>query len=135
MPPEKTSRDEEDVLRTVEDWAAAVRAKDYDGILKNHTIDFVLYDVPPPFASKGLDAYKQTWDQFFSWSIPPIRFDIQSINVSAGADVAFVFAKMKCFGPDDQGTPGTLAFRLTIGLRKLGGNWMIAHEHHSVPAE
>jgi ketosteroid isomerase-like protein len=29
---------------------------------------------------------------------------------------------------------GGFLFRLTIGLRKVGDNWRIAHEHHSVPA-
>jgi ketosteroid isomerase-like protein len=26
-------------------------------------------------------------------------------------------------------------FRLTVGLRKIDGDWRIAHEHHSVPAK
>jgi ketosteroid isomerase-like protein len=28
-----------------------------------------------------------------------------------------------------------LDFRLTVGLRKIDGQWTITHEHHSVPAE
>ena len=27
-----------------------------------------------------------------------------------------------------------LDFRLTIGLRKIGNQWTITHEHHSIPA-
>jgi ketosteroid isomerase-like protein len=27
-----------------------------------------------------------------------------------------------------------LDFRLTVGLRKIDGRWVITHEHHSVPA-
>jgi ketosteroid isomerase-like protein len=27
-----------------------------------------------------------------------------------------------------------LDFRLTIGLRKINGQWIVSHEHHSVPA-
>ncbi|TAK61516.1 nuclear transport factor 2 family protein [Methylobacter sp.] len=27
-----------------------------------------------------------------------------------------------------------LAFRLTIGLRKIDGQWSVVHEHHSIPA-
>jgi ketosteroid isomerase-like protein len=34
--------------------------------------------------------------------------------------------------PPEQG--GGFLFRLTIGLRKVDGDWRIAHEHHSVPA-
>ncbi len=30
-----------------------------------------MFDVPPPFKSVGLDAYRKTWDLFFSWSSGP----------------------------------------------------------------
>lgn len=128
------SQDEAAVRHTIEAWAAAVRARDYDGILANHTPDFVMFDVPPPFESVGLKAYRKTWDEFLSWS-KEVRFDIKELTVTAGSDVAFAFARMLCFGPDAQGRPEELDFRLTIGLKKIGGHWMIAHEHHSVPAE
>ena len=93
-----------------------------------------MFDVPPPFKSVGLDAYRKTWDLFFSWSSGPARFEIQEMGVTAGADVAFAFATMGCEEPGADGKPEPLNFRLTIGLRKVDGQWVIAHEHHSVPA-
>ena len=118
----------------IETWADAVRRKDYEGILRSHTADFVMFDVPPPFKSVGLDAYRKTWDVFYSWSSDRVRFEIQEMDVTAGADVAFAFASMRCEGPGSDGTPEALDFRLTICLRKVDGQWMISHEHHSVPA-
>jgi ketosteroid isomerase-like protein len=56
------------------------------------------------------------------------------MDVTADADVAFAFASMRCEGPGSDGEPEALDFRLTIALRKVDGRWMIAHEHHSVPA-
>jgi ketosteroid isomerase-like protein len=70
------SDDEAAVRDVIEAWAAAVRRKDYAGILQNHSPNFVMFDVPPPFKSVGLDAYRKTWDLFFSWSSEPVRFDI-----------------------------------------------------------
>jgi uncharacterized protein (TIGR02246 family) len=128
------SADEGAVRDLIEAWADAVRRKDYDGILRSHAADFVLFDVPPPFKSVGLDAYRKTWDVFFSWSSDPVRFEIQEMDVTAGADVAFAFATMRCEGQESDGKPEALDFRLTIALRKIDGRWMIAHEHHSVPA-
>ena len=86
-------------------WADAVRRKDYDGILRSHAADFVMFDVPPPFKSVGLDAYRKTWDVFFSWSRDPVRFDIQEMDVTARADVAFAFASMRCEGRDPTASP------------------------------
>jgi uncharacterized protein (TIGR02246 family) len=128
------SDDEVAVRDLIEAWADAVRRKDYDGILRSHAADFVMFDVPPPFKSVGLDAYRKSWDLFFSWSSGPVRFDIQEMDVTAGADVAFAFASMRCEGPGSDGKPEALDFRLTIALRKVDGRWVIAHEHHSVPA-
>jgi ketosteroid isomerase-like protein len=67
---------------------------------------------------------------------PGTAFDFRELAVTAGADVAFAVAIMWC-GPDSSSNPvdkhGFL-FRLTVGLRKVDGDWRIAHEHHSVPA-
>ena len=128
------SSDESAVRDVIEAWADAVHRKDYPGILQNHSLDFVMFDVPPPFRSVGLDAYRKTWDLFFSWSSDPIPFQIEELDVTAGADVAFAFASMRCEGPGPDGQPEALDFRLTMGLKKIDGRWMIAHEHHSVPA-
>jgi hypothetical protein len=35
---------------------------------------------------------------------------------------------------DGKGQRTPLDFRLTVGLRKVEGGWIIMHEHHSVPA-
>jgi ketosteroid isomerase-like protein len=129
------SDNREAVRVVIESWAAAVRARDYNGILQNHASDFVMFDVPPPFESVGLDAYRKTWDLFFGCNAGEIKFDIRDMVVEAGGDVAFAFAGMQCFTPDASGKLALLDFRLTLGLKKIHGQWTIVHEHHSVPAE
>src|SRR5277367_4952785 len=128
------SDDEVAVRDLIEAWTDSVRRKDYTGILRIYAPGFVMFDVPPAFKSVGLDAYRKSWDLFFSWSSGPVRFEIQEMDVTAGADVAFAFASMGCEGPGSDGKPEALDFRLTTALRKVGRRWMIAHEHHSVPA-
>ena len=118
----------------VESWAAAVRRRDFGGILQNHSSDILMFDVPPPFQSRGIEAYKKTWDLFFSCSNSPIPFEITEMSITAGKDVAFVVAAMRCAEQGDNGELKALDFRLTIGLRKIDGQWTITHEHHSIPA-
>jgi uncharacterized protein (TIGR02246 family) len=131
---QSSSQDDAAIRHVVESWAAAVRRRDFAGILQNHSSDIVMFDVPPPFQSKGIEAYKKTWDLFFSWSSDPIPFDISEMNITAGKDVAFVVAAMRCAEPGPNGEHEALDFRLTVGLRKIDGRWTITHEHHSVPA-
>jgi uncharacterized protein (TIGR02246 family) len=126
--------DEAAIRSTIESWAAAVRRKDLAAILQNHSPDLVMFDVPPPFQSRGLDAYRKTWDLFYSWTNDPIPFDIREMSITAGKDVAFAVATMGCAEPGAGGKPKPLDFRLTVGLRKIDGRWTVTHEHHSVPA-
>jgi uncharacterized protein (TIGR02246 family) len=128
------SDDETAVRNVVESWTAAVRRQDLEGILQNHAPDIVMFDVPPPFQSRGIEAYRKTWDAFFSWSSDPVPFDITEMNITAGQDVAFVVATMHCAEPGANGEQKSLDFRLTVGLRKIDGRWQITHEHHSIPA-
>jgi ketosteroid isomerase-like protein len=121
------------IRELIENWAKAVRDKDYDAILAHHSKDIVMYDVPEPFQSVGIDAYKKTWDIFFGGTQLG-GFDIQALHIFADENVAFGFATMKCLSRNASGVYEPLDFRLTIGLKKINGEWTILHEHHSVPS-
>jgi uncharacterized protein (TIGR02246 family) len=126
--------DEAAIRDLVENWAKAVRTRNLDGILANHSPDILMFDVPPPMQSKGIEAYKKTWERFFSWSRDSGVFDINKMDITAGNDVAFVIALMRCAGVKANAEREELEFRLTIGLRKIGSQWIVIHEHHSIPA-
>jgi ketosteroid isomerase-like protein len=127
--------DETAIRDLIENWAKAVRNKNMEGILYNHSSDILMFDVPPPIQSKGIEAYKQTWDFFYGWYQGNPAFDIREMNVTAGNDVAFVTALMFCAGKTVNGDTSELDFRLTVGLRKIGDRWIVEHEHHSLPAD
>jgi ketosteroid isomerase-like protein len=122
------------IRRLVEDWAQAVRERNLEKILAHHSNDIVMYDVPPPFQSLGIEAYKKTWNIFFAYTKPGV-FDIQELNIITGDTVAFCYSTMKCADKSNSDDYIELSFRLTIGLKKIGDQWTILHEHHSVPGE
>jgi uncharacterized protein (TIGR02246 family) len=126
---------EAEIRELIDRWAKAVRELDFAGIRAAHDPDILMFDVPPPFLSRGLDAYMDTWRLFFS-SNParPIPFSFEDIQITAGSDVAFVTAKGRCVDVHRDGRREPLEFRLTMGLTKIDGKWRILHEHHSVPA-
>jgi uncharacterized protein (TIGR02246 family) len=126
---------EETAIREIFDkWAAAVRAEDFNAIRANHSPDMLMFDVPAPLFSRGLDAYMDTWKLFYKSQARPIVFNFDDIEITAGEDVAFVSAIGRCVYIPPGGGPTKLQFRLTMGLRKQDGRWWIVHEHHSVPA-
>ena len=122
------------IRELIENWAKAVRTEDYEGILAHHSKDIVMYDVPEPFQSVGIDAYRKTWDTFFSGTRLGV-FDIKELRIFADENIAFCFAAMTCDNGNASGGYEPLDFRVTIGLQKIDGKWTILHEHHSVPAE
>ena len=129
-----TSDNEMLIRQLIENWAAAVRSGDIDKILAHHSQDIVMYDVPKPFQSLGIAAYRKTWDTFFAYTKPGV-FDIQELNVIADQQVAFCYATMKCADKSNSIDYVDLDFRLTIGLIKIDNQWTIVHEHHSIPSE
>ena len=122
------------IRELVENWAKAVRNKDIDAILAHHSKDIVMYDVPEPFQSIGIDEYRKTWDIFFAFTKPGV-FDIRELHVVADQNVAFCFAIMKCADKSNSTEYVDLDFRLTVGLKKIDDRWTIVHEHHSIPSE
>lgn len=118
---------ETQIRALVEKWASAVRAKDMDGVLVNHTDDIVMFDVPMPLQSKGMKEYKKTWELFFDHSPGgPGSFDVTELRIIPSESVAYCHALVKVFNSK---------VRVTIGLRKERRQWLIAHEHHSYPIE
>jgi uncharacterized protein (TIGR02246 family) len=128
------SKDEAEIRALIERWAQAVRDENRAGILADHDADMLMFDVPPPFLSRGLDAYMATWEMFFSFAEKPVAFSFHDVEVTCGNDVAFATAVGECVTTDAHGKREPLEFRLTMGLRKVGGRWRIMHEHHSLPA-
>jgi len=132
---EPSSKDENDVQTLIERWARAVREENRAGIRADHDTEMLMFDVPGPLLSKGLDAYMATWERFLSWSEKPVAFDFHDVNVTTGKDVAFATAIGRCAGIDSTGKREELEFRLTMCLRKIDGRWRVMHEHHSLPAD
>ena len=125
--------DDEPVIRTlIENWAAAVHAGDIDAVLADHAPDIVMFDVPPPQQGvRGIDAYRDSWPEFFDYQVSGALFEIESLEIAAGAEVAFAYALLRCGTPDDFVRDPEQRLRLTIGLKKLDDRWIVSHEHHS----
>ena len=126
--------DEEEIRELIERWAAAVHAADLDTVLADHTGDIVMFDVPPPQQGvRGIDAYRDTWPGFFEWQAQGATFEIVELDVTAGEDVAFAWALLRCGTAAEYAAHPELRLRITFGLRKENGRWVVAHEHHSFP--
>ena len=127
---------EDEIRALIERWAAAVHAGDMEVVLADHADNIVMFDVPPPDQGvRGIDAYRETWPPFFEWQAGGARFEIESLEVTAGDDVAWAYALLLCATEAGLAERPERRLRLTLGLRRESGRWIVAHEHHSFPTD
>jgi len=126
--------DPQEITDLIRAWVSAVRTGELEGVLSAHAEDIVMFDVPPPDNGvRGIDAYRETWPPFFGWLRSGASFDIVELDVTAGEAVAYAWALLRCGTEDEFRKDPDNRLRLTIGLRRDGGRWVVSHEHHSFP--
>ena len=130
------NQDEQQIRTLIKSWADAVHAGDLETVVAAHAGDIVMFDVPPPYDGvRGIEAYRATWPPFFRFQLEGASFEIVSLDVTAGEDVAYAHALLRCGTPQELADKPENRLRLTLGLRKEDGRWVVAHEHHSFPLD
>ena len=126
---------EQQIRSLIERWADAVGVGDLGTVLADHAGDIVMFDVPPPYDGvRGIDAYRETWPPFFEWQRRGASFEIVALDVTAGDDVAYAHALLRCGTQQELADNPENRLRLTLGLRREQGRRVVAHEHHSFPS-
>jgi ketosteroid isomerase-like protein len=116
------------IKQVIKNWETSVQNKDMNGILARHSKDILMFDVPEPLQSKGIDEYRKTWELFFQYcSGGKNSFQLDDLQIHCGDTIAFCTALIRMNGSK------TPQCRLTIGFKKINGEWTIIHEHHSAP--
>jgi len=119
---------EDEIRNLIRSWERAIQAGDMDGILANHSEELLMFDVPEPLQSVGIDEYRKTWELFYQYGAPsPEVFVIEDLRITASDEVAFATGLLRIGGSEEP------VCRLTLGLTKHSGQWQIVHEHHSAP--
>lgn len=115
--------------------AKAIGNKNVDAALKDFAPDIVQYSLAPPLQIPAEEALsKSALQAWFDTFESDIGYALHQFRVSADQEVAFGhgFVKMSAVSKASN-EHFELWFRLTLGFRKSGGQWLITHEHESVP--
>ncbi|WP_027341464.1 YybH family protein [Hamadaea tsunoensis] len=112
-----------------------LRAKDLEALKRAYTADVVSFDVEPPLQHVGIDAKLKNWSTVFA-VFESVTYEVRDLTLAIGGDVAFGHAFARLSGTLKNGTAtGGMWVRLTYGLRKIEGTWLIAHDQVSVPLD
>lgn len=122
---------EAQVRRTIDQFMSAVKAKNFESVMSFYTPDVVAFDMLPPlrYAAEG---YRKVWEDGLQMMKGPIVYELRDLTVVARQDVAFCHA-LSHMSLQEQGMD--LWMRWTACFRNIGGRWLIAHEHTSVPSD
>ena len=121
------------VREVIADWAAAVRAKDVDRVVAHYAADVVSFDLAPPLQYAGREALRKSLSEWFPTFQGPVGYDVHDLSITASRDVAFCRSLNRITGTRTNGEKTDVWVRATIGYRRAGDTWLIAHEHASVP--
>lgn len=114
--------------------AERLQAGDVAGFQRHNAPEVVEYTLAPPLGgpSDGKDPKRlEAW--LTGFEAPPRR-EVTRLEITAGGDVAFA-TSIDALTATPKGAAGsfTLWYRVTLGLRRIGGRWLVTHEHASVP--
>lgn len=121
----------EAIMTVLEQRKDALEVKDARLVAAKHTPDTVVFSLAPPLQQRG-EAEEDISKWFKTWK-GEIEWETRDPQISVSGDVAFVTALEHMGGTKTDGEKVDLWFRVTFGLRKVDGEWKIAHEHQSVP--
>ena len=127
--------DEADIRQRIDKLNEAIRAMDLDVAMEIYAPDIVSFDIVPPLQHVGAEAKRKNWVGAFAMYQRPLGYEIRGLTITLGGDVAFGHSLNRISGTLKNGNRTDFWLRWTPCFRKINGNWLIVHDHVSVPLD
>jgi ketosteroid isomerase-like protein len=136
-PADTSAKDIADIKALEDNFIKAMTTKDVNAIMAFYVPDasLVVFDVSPPRQYSGAEAYRKDWQDTLALFPGPVEASISDLDVSVGGDIAWSRSIQHVAGAMKNGKKMDLTVRVTDGYKRVNGQWLIAHEHVSVPVD
>ena len=124
---------EREILERIESLAEAIRYKNVDQVMSHYAPDVLVFDLQPPLEVRGAAAYRKNIEKWFASMAGRINFEMSDVHVSADEEHAICHSISHVAGARAGGGRADYWVRVTSGWRKLHGQWVVTHEHISMP--
>jgi ketosteroid isomerase-like protein len=125
--------DEAEIFDRVESVAQSIREKDVAAVMTHYTADVVAYDVMAALETRGADEYRKNFERWFASMLGPIEYESSGLRISMSESHAFCHCVSHVRGVRSSGDKADYRVRVTACFQKMNGQWLIAHEHVSMP--
>ena len=127
-------RDDSSVRQRIESLTQAIRDKDIDLLMAHYAPDVVAYDVMPPLAVVSAADYRKNFERWFASMAGPIDYAMNDLRISMSESHAFCHCVSHVRGTMKNGEAADYWVRVTTCFQKANGQWLVGHEHVSMPA-
>lgn len=129
-----TPHDEAAIRQRIDTLVEAVRAMDLDRVRPAFAPDVVSFDIVPPLRHLGAEAKWRNWADVFA-AYESLDYEVRDLTIAVSGDVAFAYSVNRITGTLRMGRHNDYWVRWTGCFRKIDGDWLIAHDHISVPTD
>ena len=134
MATDQTAVDDETALRgLIERRVQAVHQKSIEGALADLAPDALMFDVINPLQYQGVSAVKERVTDWFGAYPGAIGYEVRDLVFSVGDRTAFCHYLYHVTGTMAAGARVDMWVRATVCFEKTDGDWVIVHDHQSVP--
>jgi uncharacterized protein (TIGR02246 family) len=127
------SKEEGQIRERLQAWTQALHAKDLNALMALYAPDTVTFDLMPPSQVRGADQYRKNFERWFAAMPGPIDYDIHDLRITMSDDVAFCHNLSHINATKANGEKADYWVRVTVGFQKRNGQWMMIHDHVSMP--
>ncbi|MGI5184374.1 YybH family protein [Dactylosporangium sp. CA-152071] len=126
----------DEIREVIEGKAALLRTGDAKAILSHYAPGYVEFSLAPPLRQPGDGRDPAVVEAWMATFEAPPRREVTRLEITTDGDVAFA-TSLDCLTAVPRGSTESFSlwFRVTLGLRRIDGRWLVTHEHESVPFE
>ena len=124
----------QEIQDVIEARQTHLAAGDVKGMLESYAPHVVQFTLEPPLGAVTDSSDASATEQWVAtFEAPPVRA-VTQLEITTDGAVAFATSiDSRTAIPRGGSEPFTLWYRVTLGLRRIDGRWLIVHEHASVP--
>jgi ketosteroid isomerase-like protein len=127
--------EEAEIRQRIDKLLEAICAMDLERVKPFYARDMVSFDMGPPLQHVGAEAKWKNWVEFFTVFQLPVSYEVHDLRITVDGDVAFAHSLNRVSVTLRNGSRMSYWVRGTTCFRKIDGDWLIAHDHVSVPLD
>jgi ketosteroid isomerase-like protein len=132
---DEMTKTQSEVGRLFDTRSEAIWTKDIERLMSLYSPDIVYFDLVPPLQYVGADALRERFLEWFESFEGPIGQEISELNVVESGEAAIAHMLIRAGGTLKNGQEVGFWVRATDGCRRSDGEWLITHEHISLPVD